>query len=134
MSRLKRAREKFTAIFCAVFRHSNIVSTFFGYVYCGRCKDQIGDCLGSVYRNRLVVSVDCDCVECRANLKKATWVDLFMCERPKWLAYPVPGSYNAESKRKADEAMQSMQAEIKKRRAEEARQSSQAEPTGALDC
>ncbi|TGV15794.1 hypothetical protein EN816_00650 [Mesorhizobium sp. M8A.F.Ca.ET.173.01.1.1] len=67
--------EQRNSIVCALIGHSNIVTTFFGYVYCARCTDQIGDSLGSYYNNPDVVIVGHDCDICRANAKRLRWQD-----------------------------------------------------------
>lgn len=36
-------------IHCVKNNHARYVSTFFGYVHCGRCGEQIGDTLGGTY-------------------------------------------------------------------------------------
>ncbi len=36
-------------IYCVKYGHASFGTTFFGYVYCGRCDEQIGDMLGSVF-------------------------------------------------------------------------------------
>jgi hypothetical protein len=101
----KRLIEKFKRVLCAIFRHSNVVECGFGYIYCARCREQLGDKLGSAYHNPLAVDVCCDDQTCRDNWAKATWVDRFMARPPEWLSYPEVGSYNAEKKRQREEFM-----------------------------
>lgn len=74
--------EKLKRVFCALFGHSNIISTFFGYVYCARCGDQIGDSLGGYYENPNAVIVGHNCDKCKANYAKLTWRDKFLAPNP----------------------------------------------------
>lgn len=62
-------------IVCAMIGHSNIQTTCFGYVYCGRCGDQVGDVLGSCYTNDKQVIVGHNCQTCQDNYEKLTWKD-----------------------------------------------------------
>lgn len=43
------SREQTVAIFCVKNGHSKLRDFFFGYHYCVRCGDQLGDSLGSIY-------------------------------------------------------------------------------------
>ena len=56
---------KFKKIFCVICRHSRIISMCFGYVYCARCKDQIGDILGGIFDRTNSVIVDHGCKKCK---------------------------------------------------------------------
>ena len=69
-------------IVCSLVGHSNIQTTFFGYYYCGRCGDQVGDSLGSTYINNSVVIVGHNCDECRENYKKLKWEDKYLAPDP----------------------------------------------------
>lgn len=82
ISRIKGLKgEQRKATICALIGHSNIVTTCFGYVGCGRCKAQIGDTLAGCYSNEKAVIVGHDCKVCRKNFKRLTWQDLL--EAPK---------------------------------------------------
>lgn len=49
MNKLKEIIKYFLGIYCAVTRrHSRFITSFWGYQYCGRCGEQIGDTLGSI--------------------------------------------------------------------------------------
>ena len=74
--------EKLKHVFCALFGHSNIITTFFGYVYCARCGDQIGDSLGGYYENTGAVIIGHNCPKCKANYAKLTWRDKFLAPNP----------------------------------------------------
>ncbi len=63
------------ATICALVGHSRIITTCFGYVSCGRCEDQIGDTLASVFDTTKCVIVGHDCPKCRENGKALTWKD-----------------------------------------------------------
>lgn len=70
------------AVICSLIGHSNIVNTFFGYIYCGRCEAQIGDSLGSVYDNPDVVIQGHKCDKCIENFKRTTWKDKLFVKDP----------------------------------------------------
>lgn len=65
--------EQRNKLVCTLIGHSDINTTFFGYFYCARCGDQVGDNLGSVYDATSKVIVGHDCDVCRANYKKLGW-------------------------------------------------------------
>ncbi len=66
---------KLRAIFCALFRHSNIVTNCMGYKYCGRCGCLIGDTLAGAWSNSKAVIVGHNCETCRENYERLTWRD-----------------------------------------------------------
>lgn len=68
----KVSLEKRRKIFCVTHRHSNVITSCFGYIYCARCGQQIGDTLAGCYENASAVLVDHGCEECKANAKKLT--------------------------------------------------------------
>lgn len=47
---------------CAVLGHPPVVTTFFGYINCARCGEQVGDSLGgaNTAKNRMVVGHKCE--------------------------------------------------------------------------
>ena len=64
------------SIVCSLIGHSSICTWCFGYRYCGRCSDQLGDSLGSIDLGvGSSVIVGHKCKECRANFKHCTWKD-----------------------------------------------------------
>jgi len=67
---------------CSLIGHSNIQTTYFGYHYCGRCNDQVGDSLGSIYSNDKQVIIGHNCKTCYSNYKKLTWKDKFKVQNP----------------------------------------------------
>lgn len=87
-------------IFCIKNGHSRLLDHFFGYHYCCRCGDQLGDSLGSIYKNDEAVYVHhmhvathgtkdefkklrgCHCPE---NAKKLTKRDFAMV--PQWSSW-----------------------------------------------
>lgn len=71
------------SIVCVLIGHSLIQTTCFGYHYCGRCGDQVGDTLGSVYPGaEEAVIVDHNCKTCRKNYKSLTWKDKIYAPDP----------------------------------------------------
>ena len=74
---------KMKHIVCALIGHSKIQTACFGYYYCGRCSDQVGDALGSIYpQAEQAVIIGHNCETCRKNYKKMTWRDKFMVPYP----------------------------------------------------
>lgn len=69
-------------IVCAIIGHSNIEDTWFGYHYCGRCREQLGDSLGSWYQNGSAVVIGHNCKICRKNYKLLTWKDKLFVPNP----------------------------------------------------
>lgn len=74
--------EQKKSIVCSLIGHSRIVTTCFGYVYCSRCSDQIGDTLGGSFDGSKVVIVGHDCGTCRKNARKLTWRDTYLAPNP----------------------------------------------------
>jgi hypothetical protein len=87
--------KKLKRIFCAIFRHSNIESIYFGFHYCGRCGEMVGDSLGGVYKNPKGVFLRCKdmritghCRTCETNWQNAGFLDKFLTPKPEWLITP----------------------------------------------
>jgi hypothetical protein len=96
-SETKLTPEQRRRIFCVKHGHSRLRDHFFGYHYCARCGDQLGDSLGGAYRDDSGVYVhhmhvithgtdkerreirECPCAE---NAKKLTKRDFVMV--PQW--------------------------------------------------
>src|SRR5688500_2222201 len=71
-----KGKEQRNKIVCALIGHSRIATMCFGYVYCGRCEEQIADKLmgsDSLAEERVVVGHNCE--TCRANFEKMDWQD-----------------------------------------------------------
>lgn len=66
------------AVVCALIGHSRVLSFFFGYLNCARCRAQVGDTLGGASDAKDNVLVDHDCDVCRKNAKLLTWKDTFL--------------------------------------------------------
>jgi|SRR6185503_4123628 len=69
-------KEQRNKIVCALIGHSRIATMCFGYVYCGRCGDQVADKLmgsDAIAEQRVVIGHNCK--TCRANFKKMDWTD-----------------------------------------------------------
>lgn len=68
---------------CALIGHSRIQTFCFGYFYCARCGEQLGDSLGGYYANaEKVVIVGHKCPICEKNYKELTWKDKIFCPNP----------------------------------------------------
>lgn len=74
--------KKVKQIICVLIGHSRIQSGCFGYWYCGRCKEQVGDSLGGSYSAKNIVIIGHACDECRANYKRCTWRDKLLVGNP----------------------------------------------------
>jgi len=74
---------KIKSIYCVLIGHSRIIDTCFGYIYCGRCEDQIGDSLGGVFDTSKSVVIDHNCKQCTKNYKHMTFFkDKFLTKNP----------------------------------------------------
>ncbi len=69
-------------VVCSFIGHSNIIDTCRWYVYCWRCKAQIGDSLGWYYDNPWAVIIWHKCDICTANYDKCTWKDKLYVDDP----------------------------------------------------
>ena len=68
---------------CVLVGHSRISTTSWGYRYCARCGEQVGDNLGSIDPGaESSVIVGHNCKTCRKNYKKCTWQDKLYCPDP----------------------------------------------------
>lgn len=75
--------EQRNSIICSLIGHSKIQTTCFGYFYCARCGDQLGDTLGGVYPDaESNVIVGHGCKQCKENYEKLTWRDKLYCPDP----------------------------------------------------
>lgn len=71
------------SIVCSLIGHSRIQETCFGYYSCGRCGQQLGDNLGSVYPDaKKVVIIGHNCKTCQENYKKLDWKDKYLTPDP----------------------------------------------------
>ncbi len=71
------------SIVCSLIGHSLICTACFGYRYCARCGDQLGDSLGSIdYGREKCVFVGHNCTDCRKNYKECTWKDKVFTPNP----------------------------------------------------
>lgn len=69
-------KDKINSVICSLVGHSRIETTCWGYHYCARCGDQVGDTLASMYPGAAAcVAVGCKCETCEANLAKCNWRD-----------------------------------------------------------
>ena len=75
----------FKLMICSLLGHSRISTVCFGYRYCARCGDQLGDSLGSTDNGlpkAVIVNHSNDCKNCRANYKTLSWKDKIFCPNP----------------------------------------------------
>lgn len=76
-------KKKRNKVVCSLIGHSIISTMCFGYRYCARCGEQVGDNIGSVdYGAESSVIVGHNCKVCRKNYKKCTWRDKLYCPDP----------------------------------------------------
>jgi len=68
---------KIKAILCVLVGHSRICTSWFGYRYCGRCGDLLGDSLASQDMGlpTAVIVEHSACAICGENKKQLTWKD-----------------------------------------------------------
>lgn len=88
MTALKKVpASKRKAVACALIGHTRMLGTpCFGYQYCGRCEDQIGDSLGGAFSREDAVVKGHGCPTCIENAKTLTWKDkLLMPDPMEWL-------------------------------------------------
>lgn len=69
-------------VFCAVFRHSLIVTNCIGYKSCARCEAQVGDSLAGVWVNTKAVIFGHNCTVCNDNYSKMRWRDRMFVRNP----------------------------------------------------
>lgn len=93
----KLSEEQKRRIFCVKNGHSRLLDAFFGYHYCARCREQLGDSIGGAYSNKDAVYVShmnsfakgkpikgCPCPE---NAKKLAKVDFTLT--PQWNSWGI---------------------------------------------
>lgn len=69
-------------VVCGLLGHSRIITAFFGYQYCGRCNEQLGDTLGGVgVRGYFPVHDNSDCPDCKTVKATLTWRDYLLVPR-----------------------------------------------------
>jgi hypothetical protein len=68
--------EKVRAHYCVDHGHSNVLTGFFGYIYCARCGAQVGDTLAGAYSNERAVMIGHKCPTCVENAKRLTRADI----------------------------------------------------------
>ena len=71
------------SIICSLVGHSHISTMCFGYRYCARCGDQVGDSLGSIDMGvKEAVIVGHNCPECKKNFEACTIFDKIFVRNP----------------------------------------------------
>lgn len=74
--------EQRKSVTCSLLGHSHITTGCFGYVYCARCGEQLGDTLGGCFYDPLEVRVGHNCPTCRENYKKLGWESKVLAPNP----------------------------------------------------
>jgi methionyl-tRNA synthetase len=68
---------------CIWLGHSMIMTSFFGYHYCGRCGETLGDTLaGSFPQGNYAVIIGHNCEKCKENYENMTWKDKLFVPDP----------------------------------------------------
>jgi len=79
---MKNIWQRFKKTFCTWTRHSRIHTNCFGYKYCARCGEQVGDSLAGYYYDENTVVIGHNCPKCFENYKKLSWIDKFLTPYP----------------------------------------------------
>lgn len=66
-------KNKLQKILCALFGHPRVVINDFGYKYCARCNEQLGDSLGGYWTGDGFCELLCDCDECKGVKRILKW-------------------------------------------------------------
>ncbi len=80
-SRLTLSQEKKARIYCIKHGHADYISMCFGYVYCGRCNEQIGDTLAGIYNPTDKMVVGHKCKKCDKVKSKLNKLDKLIVDR-----------------------------------------------------
>lgn len=103
-------RDKIASIFCAIFRHSHLVTNCMGYKYCARCKTQLGGSvagLGLPVPPFFGIGQTCQCDLCKQAFAGLNFIDTFLVkEKAVW----PTDEYIAAEKKKQREIMQALRA------------------------
>ena len=78
---MKLTKEQELRIYCVKHGHAKYVTKCFGYVYCGRCGQQIGDQLMSIFDTRDLMVIGHKCSVCNKIRKSLSKFDLKIVER-----------------------------------------------------
>jgi thioredoxin-related protein len=80
---MKLTKQQEAEIYCVKHGHASYVYTFWGYVHCGRCSNQIGDRLGSIFPMDKKIVIGCKdkpCEHCDPIYKKLNKMDKKICD------------------------------------------------------
>lgn len=114
---MNRAR----AVFCALWGHSyRIVTNCFGYKYCGRCGQQVGDSLGGYWDGSRACDINCACNACRKQWESIPWWQRLLIKTPKWTGL-TPEETDIRNRQEMNQAVQAMKAWREEREAERAK-------------
>ena len=78
---IELTKEQEAQIYCVKHGHANYVWSFFGYVHCGRCSQQIGDQLAGVFDTRGMIVPGHDCEVCNTLKKTLSPLDKKILKR-----------------------------------------------------
>lgn len=78
---MKLTKEQRLQIYCVKHGHAKFVYKFWGYVHCGRCREQIGDQLGSIFDTTQLMVLGHKCKVCNKIRKTLSKSDLKIVER-----------------------------------------------------
>ena len=79
----EKMSESIGKLLCIWLGHSMIMTSFFGYHYCGRCGETLGDTLmGGFPQGNLAVVIGHQCRICKENYKNMTWKDKLLVADP----------------------------------------------------
>ena len=70
------------SVACSLLGHSKIQTGCFGYYYCSRCGELMGDAIGGFYPMNDIVIVGHNCPTCRDNYEKLNWRDKLFTPHP----------------------------------------------------
>lgn len=78
---MKITKEQKMRIYCVKHGHAKYVTMCFGYVYCGRCGEQIGDRLAGIFDTTNVMFINHKCPTCNKIKKTLSKMDLKIVEK-----------------------------------------------------
>jgi len=81
MSECILTQQQNAQIYCVKHGHAKYFYGFFGYAYCGRCGDQIGDSIAGIFDGKGMVLVGHDCNECTKVIATLSQLDLKILKR-----------------------------------------------------
>ncbi len=77
----KITKEQKMRIYCVKHEHAKYITKCWGYCYCGRCGEQIGDQLASIFDTRELMVIGHKCKVCNKIRKGLSKMDLKIVEK-----------------------------------------------------